>query len=167
MMKFTLAERKKAVILDEDMTEAKTHVTRRERVKWSRIYAGLRVRRPGFRFSLIIWWWTSYLACLCLLPHLLSLLTVERIKWTWKHVEESKMLPKYEDYCYHREDEIQKTRQANRDSMLQTRGLRLAAHRQETCFVWTTQCFFLNLSQTFKVGWFHIKIQTWGMSSKI
>lgn len=46
----------------------------------------------------------------------------------------------------------QKTRQANRDLMLQSRGFKLAVHRPEICFVWTTQyfCFvFFNLSQIF------------------
>lgn len=50
----------------------------------------------------------------------------------------------------------QKTRQANRDLMLRTRGLRLAANRREICFVWTTQCslffFFLIPARFLKLG---------------
>lgn len=52
--------------------------------------------------------------------------------------------------------------------MLPTKSLKLPIHRPEICFVWTDSLFrvcLFSLSQNFKVGWFHIKIQTWVFSS--
>lgn len=65
------------------------------------------------------------------------------------------MLPKYGDYCYYREDKIPETRQADKDFMVQTKGLKLLVHRPEIYFVWTDTLFrvcLFNLSQNFKVG---------------
>lgn len=159
------------VIPDEDMTEAETHIERdKERVKWPRLCAHLRVEGPGLEFLLLLWRWTTYIACL---PTFLSPFYLSQCGESNGHESILKSIK----CCLNKgmivtigKIRYQKTRQANRDLMLRTRGLRLAANRPEICFVWTTQCslsLFLNRSPIFKVGWFHIKIQTWGFSSKI
>lgn len=50
-----MAGRKEMVIPDEDMTEAETHIERdKERVKWPRLCADLRVGGPELEFLLLL-----------------------------------------------------------------------------------------------------------------
>lgn len=143
-----LAEGKKTVILDEGMTEAKAHIR------------GTGRELSGQRFMLVsesgdlglvttIWCWTNHLVCLCLLPYLFS------TSHSWENQTDTKVYQSIK--CCLRMGTVvntgklkyQKTRQANRDLMLQTRGLNLAVHRPEICFVWTTQWFLLLLLSLF------------------